>query len=120
MLREIDNISQPEGEPKRRWFSSAEMDLILWCEGPEPIGFQLCYDKGVDEHALTWMKNSGWTHRRIEDGENRGAHHKMTPILVPDGIIDISRIQAEFEAASAGIDAEVRALVLQTLTSIGV
>ncbi len=119
MLREIDNISQPEGEPKRRWFSSSEMDLILWLEGHEPIGFQLCYDKGKDEHAFTWMKNCGWTHRRIEDGEHIGAHHKMTPILVPDGIMDVSRIQAEFEAASAGIDGEVKELVLRVLRSIG-
>jgi hypothetical protein len=96
------------------------MDLITWHEGQTMVGFQLCYDKGVDEHAFTWMKDSGWTHRKIEDGEETGGHHKMTPILVPDGVIDMTRIRSEFVEASAEIDEEIRDFVLSILEQTGI
>ena len=120
MLREIKSIRQAKGEPRRRWFTSVDMDLITWHEAHEVTGFQLCYDKGRNEHALTWKRGEGWTHRKIEDGEQNGAHHKMTPILVPDGILDLNKIRDKFAMASEGIDAELRAFVLRAIDSMGV
>ena len=115
MLKEIKNVSQPQGEPPRRWFSSSDTDLIVWYNASEIIGFQLCYDRGIDEHALTWMRGQGFTHRRIEDGESKGMQHKMTPILVPDGVVDISRVTKDFELQSEEIDAVVRGFVMKYL-----
>jgi len=120
MLREIRNIKQETGEPERRWFSSSDMDLITWHKGYEITGFQLCYDKGRDEHALTWTSAHGFTHRRIEDGEQKGARHKMTPILVPDGTVDLKRIRDQFDEASSEIDPELRGFVLRIIDSMGV
>ena len=44
-LREIVDVRQVPGEPKRRWFSSDDIDLIVWLDDSgAPVSFQLCYD----------------------------------------------------------------------------
>lgn len=108
MLKEVEHPCQADGEPVRRWFSDDHLDLIIWfADDGKIIGFQFCYDKVSDEHALTWFTGRGFSHRRIDDGEGRGIHHKMTPILIPDGTVDIGRIRALFTGSSAGVDKEL-------------
>ena len=54
-LREVRNCPQVPGERPRRWFESEGMDLIVWLSADgRPVGFQLCYDKGRRERALTF------------------------------------------------------------------
>ena len=54
-LVEIIHVRQVPGDPRRRWFSSDDMDLIVWYDDSDaPIGFQLCYDKLRSERALRW------------------------------------------------------------------
>ena len=58
MLQEITNIRQIEGEPRRRWFADAAVDLYVWYDDADNIiQFQICYDKGPGEQALTWKKD---------------------------------------------------------------
>ena len=53
-LTEIPEVRQIPDEPRRRWFRSDDLDLIVWCdESGAPTSFQLCYDKPRSEHALT-------------------------------------------------------------------
>ena len=86
MLREILNVSQVPGTHSR-WFASTFLDLIVWYDKDMAItGFQLCYDKGREEKALTWRRDSGYSHNKIDDGEGRAYRQKMTPILVADGV----------------------------------
>lgn len=86
MLREIRHVRQIAGEPARRWFTSHDLDLIVWENaGGQLSSFQLCYSKGVRSHALTWHANGGFTHRVIDDGETGGPCYKATPILL-DGV----------------------------------
>ena len=55
MLREIKEVSQKSGEPDRRWYSSAGMDLFVWTnQDEEVVSYQLTYDKPHNEKALTW------------------------------------------------------------------
>ena len=90
-LRELPDTRQIEGEPKRRWFNSPELDLIVWLdEDDAPVGFQLCYDKHHGERALTWRAGRGYDHAAVDDGEQTPAQHKSTPILVADGRISIA------------------------------
>jgi len=109
MLQEVEHARQIPGEPFRRWFTDSESDLILWYDAPggAVTGFQLCYNKGHDEHALTWVEDAGFTHRRIDDGEGRGGHHKMTPVLLPDGVFDSNSVLAFFARESREIDPAV-------------
>ena len=54
MLAEVEHVRQRAGEPRRRWFASDDLDLIVWLdEADRFVGFQLCYDKGRSERALT-------------------------------------------------------------------
>jgi len=98
MMKEATNIRQIEWDPKRRWFSSDYFDLIVWhSEEGEPIGFQLCYDKGRGERALTWKASVGYSHNRIDDGENHTGRYKATPILIADGAFDRNFIAKRFQ-----------------------
>ncbi len=116
MLEEIEDTGQEPGESSRRWFSDSYCDLIVWEDkGGGVIGFQLCYGKGVDEHALTWRKNGGFTHHRVDDGEKPGLGHKSTPILVPDGEVSLSSLAEEFSERSRNIDSELSEFIYKKL-----
>jgi len=117
MLTELKNARQVDGEPFRRWFTDEYFDLIVW-QTPENtiLGFQLCYDKGPGEKALTWQQTGGYTHKGVDDGEGRERYHKMTPILIPDGSFERDPILQRFFDASYTIDPIVRAFVIERLS----
>src|SRR5712671_7091134 len=83
-LVEIIHVRQVPGDPRRRWFSSDDMDLIVWYDDSDAlIGFQLCYDKLRSERALRWEPEVGYRHTAIDNGEsNISPRYKATPILV--------------------------------------
>jgi len=115
MLSEVPGVRQNPGEGRRRWFSDREMDLIVWLDGSDGIaGFQLCYDRDSRERALTWMRDRGFSHRRVDDGESVG-HLKRTPILVPDGVFDGGSVTRRFRELSSEIDSEIADFVLEAL-----
>ncbi len=121
MLRELKKVSQRESEARRRWFADSYFDLIVWYEPDTPdqiLGFQLCYDKANDEHALTWKRQSGFTHHSIDDGQP-DAVTNMTPILVPDGIIPVDDVRGRFAAVCGSIDPVIADLVLARLDDLG-
>ena len=115
MLSEIRNPRQVEGEGFRRWFTDEYFDLIVWYDDARSLmGFQLCYDKQARERALTWTREQGYQHNRIDAGEVPG-HAKMTPIIVADGTFSPASVVERFRQASTDIDAEVSRFVLDTL-----
>ena len=96
MLREIKNPRQVEGEGWRRWFTDEYFDLIVWYHPEKTLqGFQLCYDRGHEERALTWRAGEGYSHKRVDDGDVTG-RVKMTPVLVPNGVLDSEEIAERF------------------------
>ena len=116
MLREIANVRQVEGEPRRRWFQDEQLDLVVW-EDPVQgvIGFQLAYDKQRDEHALTWMGGLGFSHERVDNGEGRPGRYKGTPILVSDGTFNMEDLAPDFLALSEGLDRALRDFIYKKL-----
>ena len=115
-LRELLDTRQIAGEPKRRWFSSPELDLIVWLgDDDAPVGFQLCYDKHRGERALTWREDRGFDHAAVDDGEQTPAQHKSTPILVADGYFDRDRVKTKFLESSAEVPQSIRAFVTRVL-----
>lgn len=98
MMKEIQNVRQVPGETKRRWFTSEEMDLIVWLDEKNmPAGFQLCYDKGKHECALTRSQQNGFSHMAIDDGEqSTNIGYKATPVLTSCSAADMHMIHQLF------------------------
>ena len=116
MLTESEHVRQIAREPKRRWFSDEYFDLIVWLGNRrEIIGFQLCYDKLGDERALTWKKETGYAHHRVDAGERGRVSGKATPILVTDGDFNHTAIAHVFKERSAQIDKKVSRFVYNKL-----
>jgi hypothetical protein len=115
-LREIHPTRQISDEPARKWFAGKALDLIVWFAPDKDIqGFQLCYSKGRDEHALTWWRDKGFSHDRIDDGEGRPDEQKMAPILVPDGSFDKQRLISALRENSGEIDRHLVDFVTDTI-----
>lgn len=114
MLSEIKDVRQIPKDGFRRWFTDNFFDLIVWYDNDRLEGFQLCYDKGNKERALTWRTACGYAHNRIDDGERPFAN-KMTPILVADGAFQKDLIAESFKAAAVRIDEEIASLVYDKL-----
>jgi len=113
MLKEIKNVKQIEGGPRRRWFSDPALDLFVWYDDDENIiKFQLCYDKGSNEHALTWSRASGFTHHGVDDGEGGIYRMKSSPILMPDGVVDTKNITGLFTELGQKIDHDIFEFVI--------
>ncbi len=109
MLQEYPNIRQPEG---RRWFGDDYFDLIVWQDRQGEItGFQLCYEVGENEHALTWHQETGFRHQRVDDGELERPF-KATPILIADGPFDAAAVLRRFQERSSAMDERIARFVL--------
>ena len=114
MLREVA-VTQVEDEPRRRWFVDDDLDLVVWLtEHDSVVALELCYDKPGHERALTWSRERGYRHFRVDTGDET-AMRNLTPILVSDGAFPKEQVVARFAAASVAIDPAIRALVLERL-----
>ncbi|MBT8065529.1 MAG: hypothetical protein KJN94_10935 [Gammaproteobacteria bacterium] len=97
-MMELRESAGAGGMRRRRWFSSPEIDLIVWYgEDGAQDGFELYYDKNVSEHVLIWRESQGFRHLAVDDGEQKPAlEYKESPILVPDGQYNAGRIRRLF------------------------
>ena len=101
---EFTNVRQIPGEPRRRWFTCEDLELVVWFdESDDPMGFQLCYKNGGSEYAVTWNPDRGFSHKMIDDGEQRPGKHKATPILVSGALASARLINERFAQVSAGL-----------------
>ena len=115
MLIETVETRQISEEPFRRWFADPELDLIVWYEPERTIlGLQLCYRVRAEAKALTWIRGRGFSHRRLDEGDD-GPGHKMTPILLPDGTFDAPSVLERFTAAAARLDPEIVRVVTEAI-----
>ncbi|MBL8672529.1 MAG: hypothetical protein JNK11_17865 [Alphaproteobacteria bacterium] len=112
-LVELVAVRQVPGEPRRRWFASLDIDLIVWCDADgAPIGFELCYDKRKGERALSCRPQNGDWHMAVDDGEARaGDRHKGTPILVADGRFPVERVRRSLARARGDLPDAIAAFV---------
>ena len=108
MMKETKNVRQINEEPRRRWFWSDFFDLIVWLsDEDEVVGFQLCYDIRSNQRGLTWEKETGYSHEKVDAGEDKPGRYKGSPILVADGIFEEKRIAALFKDESKNIDKQI-------------
>ena len=102
---------------RRRLFVDDFFDLFVWyTEASEIFGFQLCYDKQHDEHALTWRSDTGFRHRSVDDGGR--SQRQATPWLVPDGFCDSRGILSRFLDECGEVDPDIVDLVVRKLEEL--
>lgn len=119
MLKEIP-VTSEENEPVKRWFTDHNTDLFVWLGEEESIlRFQLCYNKGQNEHALTWTRDHGFSHHAVDDGEGKVMKMKKSPILVQDGRVDYSGVQKIIRDTGRELPAFIYNFVLETLEHPG-
>src|SRR5687768_13203886 len=117
MLREIPEVEQVPGEPRRRWFASAYFDLVVWSDDAgRTVGFHLYYDRGNDERVCIWDADDGSggraRHRAVDSGDQPG-RMKMTPLITHAVAPDVPNLAERFRRESANLDAAVAATVLR-------
>ncbi len=111
MLKE--NLHNPD--KNRRWFFDDYFDLIIWYGADQAVaGFQLCYDLAGAEHALTWKKEKGLEHHRIDGGEDSPLKNR-TPVLISDGAIPHDKLVREFTERAASLEPALYELVMMHL-----
>ncbi len=114
MFYEVRKVRQHDGEQQRRWFTCETADLYVWTDSSGISAFELCYNKLVDEHVLTWRRGQGMKHARIDDGE-QNIFQKRTPIAGKDGALDLAYLAMHFEELAAHVDPSVYRFILATL-----
>ncbi|HEX6592464.1 MAG TPA: hypothetical protein VF050_10735 [Moraxellaceae bacterium] len=116
MLTEIARTHQRPGEPRRRWFTSETLDLMVWLdEAGELLAFQFSYGKPQDEKALSWSRQQGLSAQQVEDGSNLLPGHKASPLLVAAPLAGTQAAAAAFAAASQNLPAAYAGYILQLL-----
>jgi hypothetical protein len=100
------------GDYKRSWMSDDYFDFIVWYERGNAIhGFQLCYGKPRLERALTWAAGRGFTHMKVDSGEDNPGWNRA-PVLVPDGSFPAEEVMREFRRRTADLPKSLRNFVL--------
>ena len=118
-LYEIRNVQQVPGEPRRRWYFSHEMDLIVWSDAADqPLFFQLSYDKHRIERIVRWKSANGFTHWLANDratDEDAWWGSQGAGFMVPDGPFDARRVRARFLTLSGAMPWNITEFVANQL-----
>jgi hypothetical protein len=121
MLEEYHRVTQePLASGRRRWFQDDDRELVVWLDAAgQWEGFQLCYrGSRHQEHALTWRRQGGFSHCRVDAGDSR-PDKNLTPVLMPDGAVPWERLRQEFAACSAGLEPALREFIVARLAEGG-
>jgi hypothetical protein len=111
VLHEIKNVKQERGAGRRRWFEADDLELVVWHDTSGHLtGFQLCYDLGQGEHALTWRPGTGFSHAVVDSGDATPLKNQ-SPVLTPDGDVPWQEIARLFDAQSESLEPKLRQLV---------
>jgi hypothetical protein len=110
MLREIRHVRQDLPGITRRWFQDEYFDLWTWqeSEGGTLTAFQLCYDKRDDERALSWRRDHGFDHLRVQTGRGR----ESTAFLQGEGgVFPALLVSRKLKAAAQGLPTAMRRFI---------
>ena len=113
MFKEIRHVRQEPTAGRRRWFDDdvLPLELIVWYNAANAVeGFQLCYNLGGGEHALTWRPAVGFAHNEVDSGST-GPFSNRTPILIPDGAVPWAELAQRFAGSSGTLEPALRELV---------
>jgi hypothetical protein len=118
LLREISHVRQVPNDYFRRLFANKNLDLVVWYQADKSIhGFQFTYGHTDRPKVLTWLKDRGFSHARIDDGEESPLANP-SPILVPDDVSKGAEILSCLLSSAETLAIPERELVLQKLTEL--
>ena len=91
-MQEFENVQQDKAGFKRYSYDET-FDLFVWYDnqGGNIVGFQLVYDENIVPRAITWLKDKGFRHNKIDGYDS--SYFNQTPILVKDGIFNIKAVK---------------------------
>jgi hypothetical protein len=119
MLREILAVRQDNPRLRRRWFQDEFFELYTWQTGDGAlVSFQLCYDVGRRERAVTWHREHGFSHNRIDYGDNQGLSI-ATPLLKGGGRFPHRFVRKQFNQHAVTLDAATRTFILDKMREFG-
>jgi hypothetical protein len=109
MLREISGVRQDDPAVRRRWFQDDYFDLYVWTDPQGELrAFQLAYERGRREKALSWDRARGYSHRVVDRGDE-SPFSQMTPLLCADaGRFPKYRVISQFDSRAAGLAPPLR------------
>ncbi len=111
MLKELHDVRQIAGDYRRRIFSEQNSDLVVWMESDGSIhGFCFSYDLQAKAQALTWLAEKGFSHNRIDLGEESPLANR-TPILIASAPPPPGQVAQRFRKLDAGLPEDIRAFV---------
>lgn len=115
MFREIKNVRQEPGDGRRRWFEAEGIELVVWFTPADEIaGFQLVYDAGGGERALTWRPRAGFAHSVVDTGDRTPLKNE-TPVLLPDGEVPWQELAQRFGRHAGSLDPALRRFVQEQI-----
>ena len=119
MLREIQGVRQDSQGLKRRWYQDEFFDLFTWLAADGTlVAFQVCYDRPGREHAITWHRQHGFSHNKVDAGSMAG-RIKGTPLLVGDGRFPHRLVRQRFIKHAGTLDAITRKSILDRMREYG-
>ena len=118
-LTENKSVRQRSDEGYRRWFLNEYFDIIFWYnkKGGNLLGFQVCYNKNVDEKAFTWEKKTRSHHFVNTDlNENRSKRETMmTAILKGDAGSIKNEVRKNLIKYSGELDKDLINLIIEKI-----
>ena len=119
MLREIPGVRQDRPNLQRRWYQDEFFDLYTWhATDGAPVSFQLCYDVRGRERALNWHQEHGFSHTRIDPGDD-GRLSRMMPILVGGGRFPHRFVRDRFAQEGVALDAPTSDFIVGKMLEYG-
>jgi hypothetical protein len=117
LLREVLNINQPIGQP-RRWFLDNFFDLMVWVGDDNRVsGFELGYDKQGNFRSITWRAGIGYHHHKVDLGESNPGKPKGTPILISSEGFNKEDVLGKFSESCHEIDVPISRFIRTKLES---
>jgi hypothetical protein len=117
-LKEIGAVQQEKNGTEKRWFQDDYFDLIVWFDKKKNIvAFELCYDRLFDEHVLVWRALSGYSHYKVDSGEESALKNR-SPIAVSDGVFNAEKLLEDFLKSSTALETQVARFIADTIAKI--
>lgn len=107
-----------DGEKDRRWFRGDALELVVWSDPDGVRLYHLRYRGRRGDGVLEWRRSEGLFHHGLDDGEQRAARAKATPILTGGEPPDLAWVREQFGREGGGLDPELREHVRRTLASV--
>lgn len=118
MLVEL-RVGAGAGDEGRRWFRGQALELVVWSDAEGVRLYHLRYRRRGGDGVLEWRRSEGLFHHGLDDGEQRAARAKATPILTGGGSLDVAWVKEQFRQEGARLESELREHVSRTLSSVG-